>query len=237
MSNKVLCLHGFLQSGKVFSEKSSGLRKLLKKSGLQLDYIDGPITLTQKDLPFEVDDEKWNEIVNADINKAWFYHDSISKNLNIEKALSTISKHIEDNGPYIGIIGFSQGAAMSVIVSNIIKSKYGKDYFKFAVHIAGYTFTEPRDLENPNPDDLVITSQYVDHFTPPLDDPEYKTENIIIYGENDNSVPGKRTEYLANLYPEVLKMVYKHDGGHFVPNKKDFLRPLVEEIEKALISH
>lgn len=56
---KLLFLHGFLQNGKVFSEKSSGIRKLLKKANVQCDYIDAPVLLEMKDLPFEMDDEKW----------------------------------------------------------------------------------------------------------------------------------------------------------------------------------
>lgn len=30
------------------------------------------------------------------------------------------------------------------------------------------------------------------------------------------------------------KAVFEHDGGHFVPNKKDFLKPVVDEIVSAL---
>lgn len=231
MSNKVLCLHGFLQNGKIFSDKSSALRKLLKKNGFELDFIDAPIELEQKDLPFEIEEDKWEEIVNAGINKAWMYHTSISKDLNIEKALEVVSKRIEENGPYVGIIGFSQGASISAIIANTIKSKYKQDYFKFAIHISGYTFTEPKEE---NSDKLVITSKYLEDFTPPIDDPEYKTKNIIIYGSNDNSVPAVRSEYLAALYPDELKSVYKHEGGHFVPTKKDFINPIIEVVKESV---
>lgn len=234
MSSKILCLHGFLQNGKVFSEKSSGLRKLLKKANVHLEYIDGPVVLEKKDLPFEVEDDKWAEIVDAGVNRAWFYHDSVSKNLDLTEAISTVVKHIKENGPYDGILGFSQGAAVSTIISNTVQSqselKGIQDYFKVAIEVSGYSFTEPKpDSE----DSLQITEKFVDAFTVPTEH-SYSTTNIFIYGSNDNSVPGVRSQFLAAMYPEDKKTIFEHDGGHFVPNKKDFLRPVVAEIEKAL---
>lgn len=233
MATKILCLHGFLQSGKVFSEKSSGLRKLLKKANIQLEYIDGPVVLEKKDLPFEVDDDKWAEILESGVNRAWFYHDSVSKNLDLTDALAAVVQHIKENGPYDGILGFSQGAAVSAIIANNIKTyselEGVQNYFKVAIHVSGYSFTEPK----PESNELQITEKYVKQFTAP-DDPTYITKNIFIYGSNDNSVPSVRSKYLANLYPEDKKITFEHDGGHFVPNKKDFLKPVVEEIEKAL---
>lgn len=220
--SKVLCLHGFLQNAKVFSEKSSGLRKLLKKSGIQTDYIDGPVLLEKKDLPFEVDDDKWAEIVESGVNRAWFYHSDISKELDVTDALKTVVEHIKANGPYDGIIGFSQGAAISSIIANTIQS-YGLPPFKFALHVSGYTFTEPSE------NGLVITEKYQSAFSVPDD---LTTKTLIIYGENDNSVPKERSIYLSELYKE--KTVFNHDGGHFVPNKKDFLKPVVDSIVSAL---
>ncbi|KAH3673100.1 hypothetical protein WICMUC_003933 [Wickerhamomyces mucosus] len=227
--SKVLCLHGFLQNGKIFSEKSSGLRKLLKKSNIQLDYIDGPIELTRNDLPFIIDDDsKWNEIVQSNINKAWFYHSDNSNELNIDLALETVFNYISLNGPYDGIIGFSQGAAISCIIANTINSKLSKHgNFKFALHVSGYSFTD-KDSQNL---EININENFKDLFQI---DKDYQTKTLFIYGENDNSVPMNRSKYLANLYPNSIKLEYKHDGGHFIPNKKEFLRPIVEEIESSL---
>lgn len=226
-SPKILCLHGFLQNGKVFSEKSSGLRKLLKKSQIQMDYIDGPVTLERNDLPFEVDDAKWQEIVDSQINKAWFYHFDNPEKLNIDAALNTVFNHIKTNGPYQGIIGFSQGAAISTIVANTIGEKL-PDHgpFKLALHISGYSFTDRDD--SPERTELGINEKFAKEFSVPE---EFSTKTLFIYGEADNSVPFSRSQFLANLFTD--KIAYKHDGGHFVPNKKDFLRPVVEEIESS----
>ncbi|CCD24481.1 putative serine hydrolase NDAI_0D01670 [Naumovozyma dairenensis CBS 421] len=238
---KLLFLHGFLQNGKVFSEKSSGIRKLLKKANIQCDYIDGPVSLEKKDLPFETDEERWKATVDAQMNKSWFYHSEISKELDLTDAINTVTSYIKENGPYDGIVGFSQGAALSTIITNKITELVpSHPEFKVSVIISGYSFTEA-DPEHEG--QLRITERYRDSFTPKKDS---KTKIIFIYGTSDQAVPAKRTQYLCNLFKESEGTVgadserikvFEHPGGHMVPNKKDIIRPVVEEIISALGSN
>lgn len=231
---KLLFLHGFLQNGKVFSEKSSGIRKLLKKANIQCDYIDAPVMLEKKDLPFVMDDEKWQATLDADVNRAWFYHSEISHELDLTEAINTVVSHIKENGPYDGIVGFSQGAALSTILTNKITTLIPEHpEFKVSLIISGYSFTEP-DPEHPG--ELRITEKFQDSFTPKKDT---KTKLMFIYGEADQAVPCVRTKYLIDLYKKVGVSdddisVFTHPGGHMVPNKKDIIRPIVEKIDKTL---
>ncbi|CAI5167016.1 ANL_HP_G0126880.mRNA.1.CDS.1 [Saccharomyces cerevisiae] len=232
---KLLFLHGFLQSGKVFSEKSSGIRKLLKKANVQCDYIDAPVLLEKKDLPFEMDDEKWQATLDADVNRAWFYHSEISHELDISEGLKSVVDHIKANGPYDGIVGFSQGAALSSIITNKI-SELVPDHpqFKVSVVISGYSFTEP-DPEHPG--ELRITEKFRDSFAVK---PDMKTKMIFIYGASDQAVPSVRSKYLYDIYLKAQNgnkekvLAYEHPGGHMVPNKKDIIRPIVEQMTSSL---
>lgn len=231
---KLLFLQGFLQNAKVFSEKSSGIRKLLKKANVQCDYIDAPVILQKKDLPFEMDDEKWEATLEAQVNKAWFYHSEISKELDISEGIKTVVDHIKENGPYDGIVGFSQGAALSTVITNRI-TELIPDHpeFKISVIISGYSFTEP---DPANEGQLRITEKFVKDFTPNKDS---KTKLVFIYGESDQAVPCVRSKYLMDLYtksgfPADQLKAFPHPGGHMVPNKKDIIRPVVEEITSAL---
>lgn len=230
---KLLFLHGFLQNGKVFSEKSSGIRKLLKKADVQCDYIDAPVQLEKKDLPFEMDDDKWAATLEADVNKAWFYHSDISKELDLTAAISTVTAHIKENGPYDGIVGFSQGAALSTIITNKITELVpSHPEFKVSLIISGYSFTEP-DPESAGK--LRITEKYRESFRP---NPESQTKMLFIYGASDMAVPNERSKYLYNIYRESFGadaegtrlLAFEHPGGHMVPNKKDIIRPVVEQI-------
>lgn len=231
---RLLCLHGFLQNAKVFSEKSSGIRKLLKKSNVQCDYIDGPVILDRKDLPFEMDDEKWQACLDTEVNKAWFYHSDISSELNLDDTIKYVADHIRENGPYDGIVGFSQGAAVAAIVTNKITELVpSHPEFKVSLLISSYSFTEPDPAHEGQ---LRVTEKFQNAFTPKSDS---KTKMLFIYGAGDQAVPATRAQYLANIYKQALQdpeqvKEFEHPGGHMVPNKKDIIRPVVDQINEAL---
>lgn len=232
---RLLFLHGFLQNAKVFSEKSSGIRKLLKKSNVECDYLDGPTILAREDLPFEMDDEKWQQTLEAQVNKAWFYHSNVSSELDLTKAIEYVSDYIKQNGPYDGIVGFSQGAALASIITNKITELVPQHPdFKVSVLISSYSFTEP---DPSKPGQLRIAEKFHKSFTPNKDS---KTKLIFIYGAADQAVPAVRAKYLAQIYKDAFThdpeqvQEFEHPGGHMVPNKKDIIRPVVEKINEAL---
>lgn len=230
---KLLFLHGFLQNGRVFSEKSSGIRKLLKKCQVQCDYIDGPVVLEKKDLPFEMDDEKWEITASVGVNRAWFYHTDVSRELDLARAIETVTEHIRKNGPYDGIVGFSQGAALAAIITNRITELLPTHpQFKVSLIISGYSFTEP----DPAHDGVLrVTEKFESSFKPLK---ERSTKMLFVYGASDVAVPSARSKFLYNLYTSGQELddckVFEHPGGHMVPNKKDIIRPIVEEINNAL---
>lgn len=167
---------------------------------------------------------------------AWFYHSEISHELDLSESIKYVSSYIKENGPYDGIVGFSQGAALSTIITNKITELVpGHPEFKVSVIISGYSFTEP-DPEHKG--ELRITEKYKDAFTPMKDS---KTKIIFIYGTSDQAVPAKRSQYLYNIFNKAQGegsdrvKFFEHPGGHMVPNKKDIIRPVVEEITSALV--
>lgn len=248
---KFLCLPGYLQSGKIFAEKSSGLRKLLtKKLGYELDFIDPPTLINSKeDLPFVLAadeseaNEKWNQIVEGNMNRCWWIHTEDGQHKGFAEAVEYVKDHIAKNGPYDGIIGFSQGAAMTAAITNTIPELVpGHGPFKISVMFSGFAFTLPV-----NPDDTTATlnsiadlkeyeskvhlvENYKNYFTTPADLP---TTIVSVFGSEDVVVPPIRSEYLNLLFPLEVK-TFKHDGGHYLPNKKQFLNPIVECFKDAI---
>lgn len=224
---KVLFLHGYLQNGKVFSEKSSGIRKLLKKQGFECEYLDGPVSLARTDLPFQMDDDKWAAAVELGVNRAWFQHSEISKELDLTETIKYVSDYIKENGPFRAIVGFSQGAAVATLVTNRITELVpGHAEFDSSLIISGYAFTEPK----PDSDELQITEKYRDFFQPK----KMHTKMIFVYGLSDNAVPAVRSQYLRDLYASVMEVkTFEHPGGHMCPNKKEVIRPIAEEMAAA----
>lgn len=248
---RFLCLPGYLQNGKIFAEKSSGLRKILtKKNNYQLDYVDPPIIINNKEeLPFKLSEDedeantKWDAIVKDDINRAWWKHKDPHNYEGFQQSVDFLVNYIKENGPYDGILGFSQGAAMAAIITNTIGEI--QPNFKTSIFISGFTFTEAKAadgdkkaLDNEEKDISVYSSKvkilpgYEKYFTIPED---FNTTIISVVGANDFAVPAIRGEHLASIYEgKTSSTLFKHDGGHFVPNKKQFLNPIVEKIVSSI---
>lgn len=249
VSGKILCLPGYLQSGRIFAEKSSGLRKLLtKKLNLQLDYIDPPIVIDKKeDLPFslgESEDEaeaKWASIVDQNLNRCWWQHRSPGNYEGFPSAFQYVVDYVKQNGPYDGIIGFSQGAAMAAMALNeLIKT----ENIKIAVFFSGFVFTQAVNPEDDMANLNYQHEQIAEYATKVVLNPEYAAyfsvpnplhcKVVNIYGSADMVVPAIRSKYLSTLYPESSLTQFEHDGGHFIPNKKPFLNPIVDIFKDVL---
>lgn len=231
---------GFMQSGKVFAEKSSGIRKILtKKQNLQLDYLDPPTIIPKKeDLPFslgneEEAEEKWKSVVDRNMNRCWWIARGPGDYEGFPTAFQYVLDYVKENGPYDGIIGFSQGAAMaSIVLNELLKTQD----MKIALFISGFVFTQPINLEVEMSDLDHLIKDITDYTTKVEIKPAFQRyftvpdplscKVISVYGSEDVAVPAIRSKYLLTLYPSLTE--FEHDGGHLVPNKKQFLSPIVE---------
>ncbi|KAL7662419.1 Serine hydrolase domain-containing protein [[Candida] zeylanoides] len=251
---RLLCLPGYLQSGKVFAEKSSGLRKMLTKKNFELDYVDPPYVIANhRDLPFVLsdnDDEasaKFNELVDRGVNRAWWQYRSPGHYEGFAESVEYLVQHIRKNGPYDGVMGFSQGAAMAAMLTNrVVELVPSQPQFTVAILISGFAFVEARDPQRtdmqvltysePTVEDydaqVRILPQYESYFTV---SPSATTTVASVYGTADMTVPAIRSAHLAHLYGP-RSHTFVHDGGHFVPNKKPFLLPIVDVVTGAFES-
>lgn len=246
---RILCLPGYLQSGKIFAEKSSGLRKILtKKLGYQLEYLDPPILLnTKEELPFrlaaeqEKENELWAKIVEGNSNRCWWSHSGANGYEGFDEAVTYLVEHLKAHGPYDGILGFSQGAAMSVILHNCISWLVpSHPAFRIAVLFSPFAFTVPNNSAHTMAEINESVLDIEEYSKVASLNPEYekyfrpgqKGKAIVVYGTEDGVVPPVRTQFLLRLDPSLLLTC--HDGGHYVPNKKLFLNPIVESIQEAL---
>ncbi|KAH9883364.1 serine hydrolase-domain-containing protein [Xylariomycetidae sp. FL2044] len=128
---KILMLHGYTQSGPLFSSKTKALAKLLTKAlsppPLNLHptllYPSGPHNLRPSDIPGydgkgdeEEDEEEEDEETD---NWAWFRKDDATGTYRgFEAGMRAVAAAIRDAGGGVdGVIGFSQGAAMAALVA------------------------------------------------------------------------------------------------------------------------
>lgn len=204
LKGTVLCLHGFAQNGNVFSVKASGIRKALKKAGYHTVFIDSPLALTAADLPFEASrygaDDKSSEL---DF-RGWVY--TQQDRFDMQPAFETVKSAYKEHGPFVGLLGFSQGAGVVGLLlahyNEIMGDDKALDSLKFAILYSGFKFEHES-----------VQKYYNKRVTVPT---------LHVMGELDTLVSNERSQIYADLCDNHT--VLKHPGGHYTPSTKDLLR-------------
>lgn len=229
---KILFLHGYTQSSSVFYAKTSALRKKLLKLNYKSVYLNGPTKLTPADLPSTDSLSKFNTVISDDeetnYRSWWIKPHNTNDGIDLFEPVAEIKKYIDegeiiqDNDlvqevesdeekrlPIVGIIGFSQGAALAGLLSHKFKDLFGVDSLKFVILYSGFKIDTSEKSGN---------AKYKDYY--PADNGESDQFKVLhIYGELDTVVHEDR---VLSLY-EITKDnsdILKHPGGHFVPNSK-----------------
>ncbi|KAB5543439.1 hypothetical protein PHYPO_G00079160 [Pangasianodon hypophthalmus] len=199
---RILCIHGYRQSSASFREKTGALRKLLKKQ-VELVYIDAPhkvptsIVSQVQEKPDSVGDDQ----------RGWWFSDvqacsfdarqECESSLGLEQSLEAVRMAVKDLGPFDGILGFSQGAALVAMLCSLQEQKLDPTFnFRFAILVAGFR-------------SACAQHQYF-----------YKGVNIMVpslhvYGQDDKVIPEPMSRDLLPLFLGAHSLT--HQGGHFVP--------------------
>lgn len=250
-----------LQSGSTLARKSSGLRKILsKKLGIQVDYITPCHEIKSRhELGFplgateEESDKVWSQIVENGSNASWFDAQSANNYIGLDESIKFVIDYIEKNGPYDGIIGFSQGAAMTVMITNCLQ-KYLPTHppFKISMPVSGFCLTVPKsgDISDANKERILqitdindyaaevniseVAAKYLCYPNGESVGKSLPTEVIILYGLNDSIVPPIRSEFIKTLYNEKQVHTFAHDGGHYFPNDKKIIHPIAELFDRKI---
>ncbi|KAI1351471.1 hypothetical protein F5Y01DRAFT_325291 [Xylaria sp. FL0043] len=122
---RVLCLHGPNQSGKVFQEQLSAVLSVVQdmEKDVSFEFVDAPIHCAAS----SSDGQAVYKFFEAPIIAAF------------STAREWLTRKLTTDGPYDGVIGFSQGATL---LSSYMLYRQWYDYedptpFKFAIFISG----------------------------------------------------------------------------------------------------
>ncbi|KAK9459501.1 serine hydrolase FSH [Lipomyces oligophaga] len=202
-AGKILCLHGYTQSGPVFAKRSAGLRKAIGKMGYTLHYATGPIErLVPKDAPEEEREALFSKGFKEEDSYAWFVmNDETNQYDGLEDSWAILKTYIEMEGPFVGLLGFSQGAVLGSMLIGKLKvlvPSMAED-LKWAILVSGFR----------------ARCEGADQYYP-IDIP-----TMHIMGLADSIVSREKSQTLIDACTEQGRKVYEHDGGHFVPSKRE----------------
>lgn len=211
---KVLMLHGFAMNAAAFSAKTSTLRKQLEQNDIEVVYLDGPLRLKQEDISSNALDSSTPSVNANDFNlRGWFVTEPDGVNFDIGPALQAVRDIIKEKGPFDGIVGFSQGAALAQLITNcfhdpaVLNNPYP---LKFAIYVSGF---------------IVKSHEVRDRYLAR----KIKVPNLSVVGEWDTVVASEKSRAFVERYVEPGSgAVLQHGGAHSVPNQ----RPMVARIVK-----
>ena len=178
---RVLCLHGYHGTGATLRRQMASLAGALP-ADIEFVYIDAPSL--------------------ASGGFGW-WHEGFS---GWEHTRDWITGQLR-TGPRIdGLLGFSQGAALTGLLAALRESPQapgGLD-FRFAIMVGGFTSFLP---------------QHADLFPRPLTIP-----SVHVAGRGDGTVPLSDSLQLAGRFAGPL--VLEHSGGHVIPGNRTVAEPI-----------
>ncbi|KAJ5915555.1 hypothetical protein N7466_011488 [Penicillium verhagenii] len=128
---------------------------------------------------------------------------------------------VEEYGPFIGIVGFSTGAAIAAAITSILEKRESLDGVPF-------------EITHPPLQFAVCFSGFrlEDEFYDCIYSPKIRTPVLHVMGNLDMMVEPARTKRLALSCAN--SSVYAFSGSHYIPRSDEFVRVLSEFVEKAV---
>ncbi|KAG0031947.1 hypothetical protein BGZ81_000213 [Podila clonocystis] len=237
MTLRILCLHGYTQNALSFTKKTAVFRKCLKDIA-DLVYITAPHivpipTLTTIE---ERQDDSLENLEPEAVPYGWWTSSPEKPTYKgFDESLIQLREVLEKQGPFDGVMGFSQGASMASLLQVLLErphlSEIMKDCthqpFKFAIIVSGF---EPRDVEimkwYTNQYPILKAKEVTSTDKGERDGEEEKQESLYgvqgasmhVIGRNDVIIEPERSEGLLKHYKFKTPTVLYHDGGHYLPS-------------------
>ncbi|KAF2467198.1 dihydrofolate reductase [Lindgomyces ingoldianus] len=253
---KVLMLHGFTQSGPLFHAKTRALEKNLQKAfpaGITLHYPTAPIRLAPTDVPFAAaSSANGGSAGDAEETDAWAWWRRKGEKEpytyeGIERGLEHIASILKSEGPFDGVVGFSQGGACAAMVASLLEPGR-RQGFEAVYPKGGMRYPESFEADTGYVEEAIhpplkFAVSYSGFAARGMDlykgfyEPKIKTPMLHFLGSLDAIVEEARSLALANACESSDGRVVYHPGGHFLPSsQKAYVSVLIGFMKEALHS-
>ena len=239
-------LHGYTQSGPLFQAKTGALRKTLAKAfpaGCDLVYPTAPIRLSPADETFLAAQEDSGAGVDA---WAWWRRKGGGEPYTyegLEDGLAKIAATLEGEGPFDGVVGFSQGGACAAMVASLLE--HGRKA-AFEAKRAEGGMRYPECFENAEGESIHPPLKFAVSYSGfrasgvnpyhAFYEPRIRTKVLHFLGTQDVVVEEARSLALVEAceHREDRYVVY-HPGGHFLPStQKASVNALIGFIKEVM---
>ncbi|XP_069040524.1 esterase OVCA2 [Lepisosteus oculatus] len=212
---RILCIHGYCQNAGTFREKTGALRKALKRHA-ELVYINAPHQIGHRGpsgsapaapLPSDPASPSAAPGGPGEDGRGWWFSDprdrsfsaeeSCASDLGLDESLEAVRRAVGERGPFDGVLGFSQGAALvAMLCARQERGQEPGPGFRFAVLVAGFR------------------SRCAGH-APLYTAPPLGLPTLHVLGDSDRVIPAPLSRDLLPVFRDPV--VVTHPGGHYVP--------------------
>ena len=238
---KLLMLHGYTQSGNIFNFRSRALVKHLQKSlplyEVSAAYPTGPIRLQPSEIPGYEPSPEVNPDDEIEAYGWWRHSTSATPPLyaGIEEGFATVARTLKEEGPFDGVIGFSQGAALAAMVASLLEPGRKESFEHFSKISdeggAGMDYPAAFAEDGFQHPPLKFAISYCGFRAPgaryrAFYEPAIQTPMLHVLGSLDAIVEEVRSRGLVEACagdPDKNGLVVFHPGGHFLPSKRPYL--------------
>lgn len=245
-SLKVLMLHGYTQNGPLFHAKTRAMEKHLQKlfPGISLNYPTAPLQLKPSDVPgFDPSTSEDPDSIEA---YGWWRRSDTSnppEYYGLDRGLESVANILESEGPFDGVIGFSQGAALAAMTASLLEGSSRKEAFSKAQEKSKLAIPYPRTFESLEHPPFKFCAAYSgfrapgERYTAFFEEPYIQTPMCHFIGSLDSVVEEARTQALVDAAGGAERtQVVVHPGGHFVPSGKQYLDTIAAFIKQTTTS-
>lgn len=214
---KILCLHGYRQNAQSFRERTGAFRKIpIVKKHTDLVFISAPNRVPP--LPSE---DGAADTSNEEQQGWWFSRDDDTYMAQdytacckgYSESLQLIKKAMQEQGPFDGVLSFSQGAALATLLCGLREQNPDRDFkFNFVILVAGFRSRQ---------------SSHDALYKVPFNIP-----SLHVYGDTDRVIQKEMSEDLLQYYVDPVTL--QHEGGHFIPTGAPQKKVYTEFLQKML---
>ena len=220
------------------------LEKHLQKifPGTTFSYPTGPLGLKPSDIPgFDASQVSDPNDVQA---FGWWRRSNTSdppEYVGMEKGLEVVANDLASQGPFDGVIGFSQGACFAALLASLLEGQSRKEAFAKAQARSSLAISYPFSFEKLQHPPLKFCIPYSGFVAPgerytAFYEPRIQTPVCSFIGSLDTLVDEARTQALADACGSSKSQVVTHPGGHFVPSGKPYLDAAASFIRACISS-
>ena len=195
---RILCLHGGRQTAQIFSDRISRLVAKASRENVEFKFIDAPFA-DQRD---------------ADgLLKEWYGEDGGAQ---LSTSLSLIEATIVSDGPFDGLLGFSQGA-LAVAACAIRPHRFPS--LKFCILASAPSTPAPQSWDSTDGAACCM--------------PIEGLPTLHMVSTDDRAVPPAASlSLIGTCFCEGLAECYYHPKGHALPSRADDIAAVVAFIAK-----